>query len=87
MRIGAPVFGYAPNAEGYVDKLKQKNYRAAYCPEYLVSSEQREEIEALKQHAAANDIVIAEVGVWCNPLSPDRAEADRAAVGTCSAPL
>ena len=78
MRIGAPVFGYRPDAEGYAAKLKEKNYFAAYCPDYLVSSDQEREIEALKRQMESDDIVIAEVGAWCNPLSPDPAEAARA---------
>lgn len=78
MRIGAPVFGAGENAHDYVCKLKTKNYRAAYCPDYLKSSEQVREIDELKSTLAENDIVLAEVGAWCNPLSRDVEIAQRA---------
>ncbi|MFW5688219.1 MAG: TIM barrel protein [Spirochaetota bacterium] len=51
-------------------------YRAAYCPVGIDSgSAERAEYRAA---AAEADIVIAEVGAWSNPLSPDRGEADAA---------
>ena len=78
MKLGAPVFDTQPNAKSYVDKLKQKNYRAAYCPDYLVSSTQEREVNELKEELAKNDIILAEVGVWRNPLSPNPAEAEEA---------
>lgn len=70
MRLGANVFGYEPNAKSYVEKICEKNYKAAYCPDYLVSSSQEQEIEELVHQLKENDIVLSEVGVWCNPLSP-----------------
>lgn len=78
MRLGGYVYGYMPNAKSYAEKLKEKNYKAAYCPDYLVSSDQKEEIEELKEELRKNDIVLAEVGTWCNPLSQDKAEAQSA---------
>ena len=78
MRMGAPVFSAVRNSSAYVRKLNEKNYRAAYCPDYLVSSRQEREIRELKQALSDNDIVLAEVGAWCNPLSPDAEIAQQA---------
>lgn len=78
MRLGGYVYGYQPNAVGYVEKLKEKNYKAAYCPDYLISSGQEKEIQELKEELKKNDIVLAEVGAWCNPLSPIPSEAQKA---------
>lgn len=78
MRLGGYVYDYMPNARGYVEKLKEKNYKAAYCPDYLVSSNQTKEITELREELRKNDIILAEVGAWCNPLSPDASEAKKA---------
>jgi sugar phosphate isomerase/epimerase len=59
-------------------------YKAAYCP---VSPEaDGDTIRAFAQAALRADIVIAEVGAWSNPLSPD-AEIRRAALDKCIAGL
>lgn len=78
MRIGAPVFCAEKSASAYVRKLNEKRYRAAYCPDYLSSSVQEKEIRELKQALSDHDIVLAEVGAWSNPLSPDAETAQRA---------
>lgn len=51
-------------------------YRAAYCP--VDHSASRETISAFVAAAQRADIVIAEVGAWSNPISPDEAERKRA---------
>lgn len=78
MRLGAPLFGCESNAESFTAKAVEKNYRAVFCPDYLVSSSQEREIEELKDACRTKDLVIAEVGAWCNPLSPDPVEARKA---------
>ena len=77
MRFGVYYYD-AADAETYVGALKRKGCRAAYCPEYLKTSYQREEIAHLRQVCAREDIVIAEVGAWVNPLSPIPGEAGAA---------
>ena len=78
MRLGAPVFPKQRGARAFVECVRGKGYRAAYCPEYLASSVQAAEIDELKCALSEYDIALAEVGAWVNPLSPDRREADRA---------
>ncbi len=73
MRLGAPLFTQFQDPQGWIDALKAKGYRAAYCP--LKPDADHSTIRAYRSAAAANDIVIAEVGAWSNPLSPDPATA------------
>jgi sugar phosphate isomerase/epimerase len=51
-------------------------YRAAYSP--VDASASADVIAAYRRAALESDIVIAEVGAWSNPLSPDPAEAAKA---------
>jgi sugar phosphate isomerase/epimerase len=60
-----------------VGALRRLGYRAAYCPVDARSS--AETIRGYAAAAAQADVVIAEVGAWSNPLSPD-AETRRAAL-------
>jgi sugar phosphate isomerase/epimerase len=53
--------------------LKELGYSAAYSP--IDGNQDDQTINAYAQAAQANDIVIAEVGVWNNPMSIN--EADR----------
>jgi len=76
MRLGAPVFDRTDTPERWIEAVQRNGYRAAYCPATLGTDDLQ-----VDQYAAAAreaDIVIAEVGSWCNPLSPDRDEADAA---------
>jgi sugar phosphate isomerase/epimerase len=76
IRLGGPLFEHLGDPESWVSALKKAGYRAAYCP---VGPEAGEDlIRAYKTAASRHDIVIAEVGAWSNPLSPDPEEADRA---------
>lgn len=78
MRLGAYILRPYRNAEEYIALLREKGYRAAYCPEYIQSVHQQAEIDELKSGLHANDITLAEVGTWVNPLSPDRKEREAA---------
>lgn len=69
MRLGGPVFEKYTNPDEWVAALKRLGYRAAYCP---VGDEATDDIiQAYAAAASATDIVIAEVGAWSNPMSPD----------------
>ncbi len=68
MRLGGPVFTKSNDPRELVQAHHQKGYRAALCPGYLNLDDTRE-IAAVRQAFAAGDVVIAEVGAWCNPLS------------------
>lgn len=76
IRLGAPIFEKVSNPEEWIQALKNAGYRAAYSPvnpgtESLVVTDYR-------KAAAKNDIIIAEVGAWSNPISPDEATAKAA---------
>lgn len=51
---------------------RQAGYRAAYCPG--VGLNDKERIREIEQAFAKHDVVIAEVGRWCNLLEPDEAK-------------
>lgn len=69
MRLGGPVFIEKADPEKWMSKLQEENYRAAVFPlgydadTYLISD--------YVKSAQENDIVIAEVGAWSNPISKD----------------
>ena len=70
MRLGGPIFQSYDSPESWVAAVQAKGYRAAYSP----LSVERHPLNVIQAYAAAAveaDIVIAEVGTWCNPLSPD----------------
>ncbi len=84
MRLGGPVFGDGSDPEHWIAALRRSGYQAAYCPAGLIAGDPR--VAEFVAAAEAADIVIAEVGAWSNPLSPDPAER-AAAVAHCQAQL
>lgn len=80
MRLGGPVFGQPQDAAGWAAAVRSLGYSAAFCP--LNGDEADGVVEAYAGAAAAAGIVIAEVGAWSNPLSPDEATR-RAAIALC----
>ncbi len=84
MRLGGPVFETYHDPESWVAALRRLGYSAAYCPAEAAQGD--DVIRAYAQAAQAADVVIAEVGVWNNPLSPDEATR-RAAVARCQEQL
>lgn len=80
MRLGAPVSDFSSPQQWAAAHLSA-GYSAAYWP---TESEGRE--EAYLQAAREAGLVIAEVGAWSNPLSPDSAQA-KAAIENCKAKL
>lgn len=69
MRLGVPVFDKYESPDQWIDALKRLGYRAGYCPVSLDVS--LDIIRKYADAAEASDIVIAKVGAWSNPLSPD----------------
>ncbi|MCL4504458.1 MAG: sugar phosphate isomerase/epimerase [Chloroflexi bacterium] len=69
MRLGGPVFETCANQDEWIAALRRLGYRAAYCP--VADSAADDVLRAYAAAAQAADIVIAEVGAWSNPLSPD----------------
>lgn len=77
MRLGGPLFEPYTDPDTWVNGLKRLNYRATYCPDITTEYTPNDYASA----ARMADIIIAEVGIWNNPLSPDetvRQEALRA---------
>lgn len=76
MRLGGMVFGDVSTPRKWIDANRRMGYRAAYCP---VDATADDATVAAYRHAACEaDIVIAEVGAWSNPLSPDAETAAKA---------
>jgi len=84
MRLGAPLLQPYADPVAWVAAVQAKGYRAAYCP--LKPDADPTLIAAYRHAAQAADIVIAEVGAWSNPLSPDPA-IRKAALDKCKASL
>ncbi|RIW34246.1 sugar phosphate isomerase/epimerase [Bacillus salacetis] len=70
MRLGGPVFTDDLNPDTWTATLKEEGYRAAVFPVDHEASE--EEINGYVNAAESNDILLAEVGAWSNPISPDK---------------
>jgi sugar phosphate isomerase/epimerase len=72
MRLGGPLFGDTSDPQKWVATVRRHGYSAVYCP---VGDQQKDDVIAAYVTAAREaDIVIAEVGAWSNPLSPDEAK-------------
>jgi sugar phosphate isomerase/epimerase len=72
MRFGGPIFQSYTTPEEWTQAVLAKGYRAAYSP-LAIEDHPADVIQGYVQAAEQADIVIAEVGTWCNPLSPDEA--------------
>jgi sugar phosphate isomerase/epimerase len=80
LRIGVPLFEKYDNSEAWVQILQKLGCRAAYCPVGLDAD--LPTIKAYEKAAKQADIVIAEVGAWSNPISPET-ETAKAAFDKC----
>ena len=69
IRLGAPVFERPEDPEELALVHRKLGYRAAYCPH--VSSDDKNRIRDIREGFAKHDVVIAEVGRWCNLLEAD----------------
>ena len=76
MRLGGSVFYQGTNPEEYALAHVKKGFGAALCPDWI-SLERPDEVQSFKKAMKKHDIKIAEVGAWCNPLSPDKEEAKK----------
>lgn len=83
MRFGGPLFISTGSPREWANAVRAAGYSAAYCP---LSPEEIDQAPAYEQAARAAGIVIAEVGAWSNPLSPNPEEA-AAALARCQASL
>ena len=69
LRLGGPAFANTEDPEALALAHRKLGYRAAYCPKVALGEADR--IKALSDAFAKHDVVIAEVGRWCNLLDPD----------------
>ncbi len=69
LRLGGPSFAKTEDPEALALAHRALGYRAAYCPG--VKLEDTDRIRALSAAFAKHDVVIAEVGRWCNLLDHD----------------
>jgi sugar phosphate isomerase/epimerase len=80
IRLGGPLFEKFTQPEDWVKNLKSAGYTAAYCP--VGTGADPLLIENYRLEASRNNIIIAEVGAWSNPISPNEATA-KAALQKC----
>jgi sugar phosphate isomerase/epimerase len=69
LRLGGPAFAGTEDPEELALAHRKLGYRAAYCPK--VTLNEPEKIRAFAAAFAKHDVVIAEVGRWCNLLESD----------------
>jgi sugar phosphate isomerase/epimerase len=69
MRLGGPTFGKFDGPDEWVQAVRKLGYNAAYCP--VGAREKDDVVKAYAKAAKKADIIIAEVGAWSNPISPD----------------
>jgi sugar phosphate isomerase/epimerase len=72
VRLGGPVDASSKDPEEMALAHRKLGYRAAFCPEVAISD--RERIRDVSQAFAKHDVVLAEVGRWCNLLDADPAQ-------------
>jgi len=69
LRLGGPVFQKYQGPDGWARAVRKLGYRAAYCP--IGADAGADVVKAYERAAREADIIIAEVGAWSNPISPD----------------
>ncbi len=69
LRLGAPAFAKTDDPGELARWHRAAGYRAAYCPKIAMADTDR--IRAVEAAFAKEDVVLAEVGRWCNLLDPD----------------
>lgn len=80
LRLGGPTFEKFDGPDAWVEVLNRLGYRAAYCP--VGPEEKSDVVDAYAKAAQKADIIIAEVGAWSNPISPNE-EQRRRAIAKC----
>ena len=71
IRLGGPVFNTSDDPVELARAHRKLGYRAAFCPG--VALEDKQKIAAIEKAFKAEDVVIAEVGVWINIMHHDEA--------------
>jgi len=83
IRLGGPVFmDDIQDPLEWVKEHKKWGYSAAYCP--LEHDVPEELVTGIKRAAKESDLIIAEVGAWSNPISPDDQQSKEAIEHCCN---
>jgi sugar phosphate isomerase/epimerase len=82
LRLGGPTFGKFDGPDEWVQAIRELGYNAVYCP--VGAREKDDVVKAYAQAAKKADIIIAEVGAWSNPISPDEKTRRQALAKCCS---
>lgn len=69
VRLGAPVPLEGEDPAAWARAHRALGYRAAYCPDIPLKDTDR--LRAVEKAFAAEDVVLAEVGRWCNLMDAD----------------
>jgi len=69
IRLGGPIFLKSDDPREMAREHRRLGYSAAYCPSAKADDAVR--VRAIETAFAAENVVIAEVGAWCNMLDPD----------------
>jgi len=69
VRLGGPMFVAPKDPEELALAHRKFGYRAAYCP--AIALNDREQIRDVSHAFTKHDVVLAEVGRWCNLLDAD----------------
>lgn len=72
IRLGGPSFAKTEDPEELARAHRQLGYGAAYCPG--VSLKDTARVQAIRDAFAKHNVVLAEVGRWCNLLEADEAK-------------
>lgn len=76
MRLGGPILDKPSDPEAWAQAHLRMGYSAAYLP--VLDNAPPDVLQAYARAAADHNILIAEVGAWSNPISPDN---DKRAAG------
>ena len=69
IRLGGPIFVKTDDPDALALAHRQLGYRAAYCPNVPLGDADR--LRALSAAFAKHEVVLAEVGRWCNLMDAD----------------
>lgn len=72
LRLGAPIFLKSDDPRALAAEHRRLGYRAAYCPPADLKDARR--LADIEAAYAKQDVVIAEVGRWCNLMEADPAK-------------
>jgi len=74
--LGGQLFEKYDSPDGWVNLLRKHTFNAALCPVDVTADSKT--ISAYREAAEKSNIIISEVGIWRNPLSPDEDERNKA---------